>query len=45
MDLQTIENQTKQILTDLLDAHPQPKGTPAVIFGLWLIAHITGSKK
>ena len=31
MDLQTIENQTKKIITDLLEAHPQPKGAIFVI--------------
>ena len=31
MDLQNIENQTKKIITDLLEAHPQPKGTIFVI--------------
>ena len=31
MDLQTIENQTEKIITDLLETHPQPKGTIFVI--------------
>ena len=31
MNLQNIENQTKKIITDLLEAHPQPQGAIFVI--------------